>query len=138
MLFVALRRDLLLAPIKFRSPLGIIPTENGPAVVGQVKPHLGKQLFKGNFLPFEEPQHPLLCHQKIDQVSLDALRVIHIVDILIPGAGVANKPVVKLGHPTLVPVQLSDETIVHTVDTDGLGQTLLGADEDGVVVVLKV
>jgi hypothetical protein len=33
---------------------------------------------------------------------------------------------------------LSDEAVVHAVDTDGLGQTLLGADEDGVVVVLKV
>lgn len=37
--------------------------------MGQIKPHLGKQLFKGNFLPFEEPQHPFLCHQKVDQVS---------------------------------------------------------------------
>ena len=138
MLFVALRRDLLLPPVKFRPPLGIIPTENGPAVVGQIKPHLGKQLFKGNFLPFEEPQHPLLCHQKVDQVGLDALRVVHIIDILVPGAGVADKPVVKLGHLAIVPVEFGYKAVVHAVDTDGLGQALLGADEDGVVVVLKV
>ena len=106
-------------------------------MVGQVKSHFLKQLLEGNLLAFEEPQHPLLCHQKVDQVCLDALRVVHIVDILVPGAGVADEPVVKLRHLAVVPVQLGDEAVVHTVDADGLGQALLGADEDGIVVVLK-
>lgn len=91
-------------------------------MVGQIKPHLGEQLLKGDLLSLQKSQHPLFCHQKIDQVSFDALRVFHIVDILVPGAGVADKPVVKLGHLAIVPVQFGDEAVVHAVDTDGLGQ----------------
>ena len=59
----------------------------------QLKSHLGEQLLEGNLLAFEEPQHPLLCHQKVYQICLDALRVVHIVDILVPGAGVADEMV---------------------------------------------
>ncbi len=71
--FAVLRCDLLLSPVKLYPPLGVIPTENGPAVVGQVKPHFGEQLLRGDVLPFEEPQYPPLRHQKIAQVNLDAL-----------------------------------------------------------------
>ena len=98
LLFLTLLRNPLLASVKLCPPFGIIPTENSPAMLVYLKPHFGEQLLKGDLQSLQKPQHSLLRHQKMDQVGLDALWVVHIVDILVPGTGVVDKPLLKLEH----------------------------------------
>jgi len=130
-------RNLLLSPVQLRAAFLIVPAEHGAPVMEQAESHLRKQLLKGNILPFEETKHPLLGDQQVDQVGFNTFRVVHIIDILLPGADVPDETIVKLGHLAVVPVHFGQKAVVHTVDADGFRKALLGADQYGIVKILK-
>ena len=64
-------------------------------------------------------------------------KIVHIIDILLPGADVPDETIVKLGHLAVVPVHFGQKAVVHTVDADGFRKALLGADQYGIVKILK-